>query len=119
MHVSVGGVDVLRSSIEEFVGNLRSADVHVNLYLGEGMPHVFELFAMAIPAPRAELLPCCYRCCGCSWCCIERGPEVPRAGSLKECHPVRESLQQARDFVWSTAWTSPASARRTSNAPFL
>lgn len=90
--ISVGGAEVLRSSIEKFSSEATTAGNAVQLFVGEGMPHVFQLCFFAFKPPRAEQLPrcvCCFR-----KCCEDASGESAR-------HPVWESLEEARRFVWS------------------
>lgn len=94
MWISVGSCEVLRDCQQAFHATAKRAGVNSTLFLGNGMPHVFQLFALAIPAPRAELMPCCMRCCGCGYC------------ESTAPHPVWDSLEQAKVFLWSTAWAT-------------
>ncbi|CAE8647536.1 unnamed protein product [Polarella glacialis] len=103
--VSIGGAEVLRSSIEDFVARARSAGVSVQVYLGAGMPHVYQLCYLAFPPPRSGQLP---KCCCCGFCCRECVPTGPPEQGQR-LHPVWDSLEDARRFVWSQeVWGDPS-----------
>lgn len=90
--ISVGGAEVLRSSIEQFSSKVSTAGNVVQVFVGEGMPHVFQLCFFAFKPPRAEQLPryvCCFRAC-----CTNPHSDDPK-------HPVWESLEDAHHFIWS------------------
>jgi len=100
--ISVGGVEVLRSSIMDFYAKLKEANVTTEIYTGKGMPHVYQLFALGTQAPEAKLQPCMTRClCGglCCWgtcgfcgCCSEE-PD----------HPIWKSMEEAQKFIQGLA----------------
>ena len=90
--ISVGGAEMLRSSIEGFAFRAHQADCEVRLYVGPGMPHVYQLCFWAYRPPNASLLP---RCC---WSCRMLCPGVC---TQEDAGPVWESMEQARHFVWS------------------
>lgn len=90
--ISVGGAEVLRSSIQEFASKVARSGGQVEVYVGGGMPHVYQLCFFAYKPPRAEQLPRCYCCC--RDCCVDSSNE-------RNLNPVWESLEQARGFIWS------------------
>lgn len=92
--ISVGGGELLRSSIEGFAFRVIQASGDVHLYVGPGMPHVYQLCFWAYRPPTAEQLP---RCC---WSCRMLCPHHCTS-SAEDAGPVWESMDQARRFVWS------------------
>ncbi|CAJ1386156.1 unnamed protein product [Effrenium voratum] len=90
--ISVGGTEMLRSSIEGFAFRAIQANSDVHLYVGPGMPHVYQLCFWAYRPPSAEQLP---RCC---WACQTLCPDQCTSETAA---PVWESMEQARRFVWS------------------
>lgn len=87
--IGVGGAEVLRESIEEFHSKLQQANVKTEMFLGKGMPHVWQLLALSTPPPEAKFLPCCLRSCGCGLCCTTGEPK----------HPTWKSLEDAKVFL--------------------
>ncbi|CAK9117045.1 unnamed protein product [Durusdinium trenchii] len=90
--ISVGGAEMLRSSIEGFAFRAHQANCEVRLYVGPGMPHVYQLCFWAYRPPNANLLPRC--CWSCRYLC-------PATCTREDPGPVWESMEQARHFVWS------------------
>jgi len=88
--IAAGGAEVLRDSIEEFGSKLKQAQVKTKMYIGKGMPHVWQLLNLAVPPPEAKFLPCCFRCCGCGLCCTD---------SENKKHPIWNSLDDAQLFL--------------------
>eukprot|EP01065_Artemidia_motanka_P036749 TRINITY_DN4475_c0_g1_i2.p1 TRINITY_DN4475_c0_g1~~TRINITY_DN4475_c0_g1_i2.p1 ORF type:complete len:442 (+),score=141.93 TRINITY_DN4475_c0_g1_i2:54-1328(+) len=88
MWVSVGGAEVLRSSIQAFTDAASTAGASVEVFVGDGMPHVFQLFSFSFAPPRREFLPriCC--CCG---SCADPATK----------HPVWEAYRRSGEFVAS------------------
>jgi len=88
MWISVGGAEILRSCIEDFAQRARGVGVPVELYVGEGMAHVYQMFACCVARPpTADLLP--WACC-CRLCCADMFLETPAK------HPVWTSFESAR-----------------------
>ncbi|OLP80193.1 Esterase [Symbiodinium microadriaticum] len=88
--ISVGGGELLRSSIEGFAFRVIQASGDVHLYVGPGMPHVYQLCFWAYRPPTVEQLP---RCC---WSCRMLCPHHCTS-SAQDAGPVWESMDQASD----------------------